>query len=75
MPIAVGDAVQRLVESRSAKGTAPPLSESVPDMTLDQIKTASPARGYTRRYGTDSGPWTTNNFVEAVYQTLAPGKP
>jgi 2-keto-4-pentenoate hydratase len=36
MPIAVGDAVQRLVENRSAKGTAPPLSESVPDMTLDQ---------------------------------------
>ena len=27
-------------------------------MTLDQIKAASPARGYTRRYGADSGPWT-----------------
>ena len=37
-------------------------------MTLDQIKAASPARGYTRRYGSDSGPWTTNNFIEAIYQ-------
>jgi len=39
-------------------------------MTLDQIKAASPARGYTRRYGSDSGPWTTNDFVEAVYRSL-----
>ena len=44
-------------------------------MTLDQIKAASPARGYTRRYGADSGPWTTNNFVEAVYQSLVKEKP
>ena len=33
-------------------------------MTLDQVKAASPARGYTRRYGSDSG------FVEAVYRSL-----
>ena len=38
-------------------------------MTLAQVKAASPARGYTRRYGVDSA-WTTDNFVEAVYQTL-----
>src|SRR5262245_35673197 len=31
--------------------------------SLEQIKAASPARGYTRRYGSDSGPWTTANFV------------
>jgi cyclase len=43
--------------------------------TLDQITAASPARGYTRRYGSDSGPWTTNNFVEAVYQSLVQDKP
>jgi glyoxylase-like metal-dependent hydrolase (beta-lactamase superfamily II) len=42
--------------------------------TLDQIKAASPARGYTRRYGSDSGPWTTNHFVEAVYQSLVQEK-
>ena len=28
--------------------------------TLDQVKAASPARGYTRRYGSDSGSWTTD---------------
>src|SRR5215831_10453999 len=39
-------------------------------LTLDQIKAASPARGYTRRYGADTGGWTTNNFVEAVYRTM-----
>ncbi len=44
-------------------------------MSLDQVKAASPARGYTRRYGADSGPWTTNQFVEAVYRSLAQEKP
>ena len=43
--------------------------------TLDQIKAASPARGYTRRYGSDSGPSTTNSFVEAVFQSLVQDKP
>jgi cyclase len=43
-------------------------------MALDQIKAASPARGYTRRYGSDSGSWTTNNFIEAIYRTLPRGK-
>ncbi len=31
-------------------------------MTLEQVKATSPARGYTRRYGSDSGPWTTDTF-------------
>jgi len=35
-------------------------------MTLAQVKTASPARGYIRRYGSDSA----DKFVEAVYQSL-----
>ena len=39
-------------------------------MTLDQIKAASPTKGFTRRYGSDSGAWTTNMFVEAVYRGL-----
>ena len=43
--------------------------------TLDQIKAASPAKGYTRRYGSDTGPWTTAQFVEAIYRTLKVGKP
>jgi cyclase len=39
-------------------------------LTLEQVKAASPARGYTRRYGSDSGSWTTNDFVEAVYHSM-----
>jgi cyclase len=39
-------------------------------LTLEQIKATSPTRGYTRRYGSDTGPWTTNQFVEAVYRSL-----
>jgi cyclase len=39
-------------------------------MTLEQVTKASPARGYTRRYGSDSGPWTTSQFIDAIYQTL-----
>jgi glyoxylase-like metal-dependent hydrolase (beta-lactamase superfamily II) len=35
-------------------------------MSLEQVKAASPARGYTRRYGEPSA----NAFVEAVYRTL-----
>jgi glyoxylase-like metal-dependent hydrolase (beta-lactamase superfamily II) len=39
-------------------------------LTLDQVTTAAPTQGYTRRYGSDSGPWTTGMFVEAVYRSL-----
>jgi len=39
--------------------------------TLEQTKAASPARGYVRRYGSDTGSWTTNDFVEAVYRSLS----
>jgi glyoxylase-like metal-dependent hydrolase (beta-lactamase superfamily II) len=41
--------------------------------SLEQVKAASPARGYTRRYGGESGAWT-NQFVEAVYASLTKGK-
>ena len=33
--------------------------------TLEQVKAAAPARGYTRRYGSET------NFVEAVYHSLS----
>jgi cyclase len=42
--------------------------------TLEQVKAASPTQGYNRRYGADSGPWTTAMFVEAVYKSLAQEK-
>jgi glyoxylase-like metal-dependent hydrolase (beta-lactamase superfamily II) len=40
-------------------------------LTLEQIQAASSARGYTRRYGSDTGFWTTKNFVEAVYRSMS----
>jgi glyoxylase-like metal-dependent hydrolase (beta-lactamase superfamily II) len=40
-------------------------------LALEQIKAASPARGYTRRYGSDTGSWTTNDFIEAVYRSIS----
>ncbi len=39
-------------------------------MTLEQVKTANPTQGYRRRYGAESGPWTTDMFVEATYNGL-----
>jgi cyclase len=39
-------------------------------LTLEQVKAASPARGYTRRYGSATGSWTTNDFIEAVYRSI-----
>jgi glyoxylase-like metal-dependent hydrolase (beta-lactamase superfamily II) len=55
MVTVVRDVIQRLVD----KG-----------MTLEQVKEANPARGYRARYGADSGPWTTEMFVEAIYRDL-----
>ena len=45
-------------------------------MTLEQVKAANPTQGYRRRYGAASGPWTTDMFVEAIYNGLKrpPGK-
>jgi glyoxylase-like metal-dependent hydrolase (beta-lactamase superfamily II) len=39
-------------------------------MSLAQVKAARPTRDYDARYGTTSGPWTTDMFVEAAYQSL-----
>jgi hypothetical protein len=43
-------------------------------MTLDQIKAAHPALPYENQYGSTSGAWTTNMFVEAIYKTLSAKK-
>jgi glyoxylase-like metal-dependent hydrolase (beta-lactamase superfamily II) len=39
-------------------------------MTLEQVTAADPTRGYRGRWGSDTGPWSTNMFVEAVYRSL-----
>jgi len=43
-------------------------------MTLAQVKAANPTQGYRRRYGSDTGEWTTEMFVEAVFNGLSPKK-
>jgi glyoxylase-like metal-dependent hydrolase (beta-lactamase superfamily II) len=43
--------------------------------SLEQVKKANPTNGYNKQYGSDSGPWTTDMFVTAIYKTLtATGK-
>jgi len=39
-------------------------------MTLQQVKAARPTLDYDGRYGSKTGAWTTDMFVEAVYRTL-----
>ena len=38
--------------------------------TLDQVKAARLTADYDTRYGSTSGAWTTDRFVEAVYASL-----
>jgi hypothetical protein len=39
--------------------------------SLDQVKAANPTLGYRSQYGADSGPWTTDMFVEVIYRELS----
>ncbi len=44
--------------------------------TLEQVQSARVTADYDDRFGANSGPWTTNMFVEAVYTSLKnPPKP
>jgi cyclase len=39
-------------------------------MSLEQVKAARLVRDYEGRYGAAQGPWTTNQFIEAAYNSL-----
>jgi glyoxylase-like metal-dependent hydrolase (beta-lactamase superfamily II) len=39
-------------------------------MTLDQVRKADPVKGFRGRYGSNTGSWTTDTFIEAVYLDL-----
>jgi cyclase len=39
-------------------------------LTLERIKATNPTQGYRSRYGAESGSWTTDMFVEAIYKGL-----
>src|SRR6266850_776281 len=40
-------------------------------MTLDQVKAARPTRDYDPIYGSSTGNWTTDMFIEAAYTSLS----
>ena len=52
------------------EATADTINKMKKGQTLAQIRQADPVKGYRRRFGTDTGPWTTNQFIEAVYKSL-----
>jgi glyoxylase-like metal-dependent hydrolase (beta-lactamase superfamily II) len=39
-------------------------------LTLEQVIERRPTFGYEARFGADTGPWTTEMFLEAVYRSL-----
>jgi glyoxylase-like metal-dependent hydrolase (beta-lactamase superfamily II) len=43
-------------------------------MTLEQVKAAKPTRDYDPLYGSTTGFWTTDMFVDAVYKSLSAKK-
>jgi glyoxylase-like metal-dependent hydrolase (beta-lactamase superfamily II) len=43
-------------------------------MTLDQVKAAKTTVDYDGLYGATTGPWTTDMFVEAIYNDLSKNK-
>ena len=40
-------------------------------MTLEQVKAARPTMDYDGRWGSTTGPWTTDMFIEAVFRTVS----
>jgi len=43
-------------------------------MSLENVKAAKPTYDYDGEFGADSGPWTTDMFVEAVYREMKKAK-
>ena len=39
--------------------------------TLEQVKAARPTLDYDGRWGSDTGPWTTDMFIDAIYRELS----
>jgi cyclase len=42
--------------------------------TLQEVKDAKPTFGFDGLYGAETGPWTTNMFIEAIYRDLTRDK-
>ena len=66
LPDAAVEAVKRLMIPRAAL-----LTPNAPE--AEALKAAKPTLDYDGRYGSDTGPWTTAMFIEAVYRDLSKG--
>jgi glyoxylase-like metal-dependent hydrolase (beta-lactamase superfamily II) len=44
-------------------------------MTLEQVKARNPTLDFDPRYGTDTGFWTTDMFIEVVYKQMLAANP
>ena len=44
------------------------------EMTLEEVKAAKPTADYEARYGSTTGAWTTDMFLEATYTSLGGGR-
>ncbi len=44
-------------------------------MTLEQVKAARPTLDFDGRYGTDTGFWTTAQFIEVIYSQMVAANP
>jgi len=56
MVIVVGDRLRSMIDA---------------GMTLEQVKAAEPAKDYEPVYGTSTSFWTTDQFIEAAYESLS----
>ena len=63
--------VDVLVNNAGRAWVAPP--EEMPLERWQQVLDLKPTEGYDQRWGSTTGPWTTRDFITAVYQTLRPG--
>ncbi len=43
------------------------------DLSLDAVKAARPTIDYDALYGADTGPWTTDAFIEGIYRDVTGG--
>ena len=42
-------------------------------MSLRQVQRMDPTKGWNNRFGSDTGLWTTDQSVEAIYRELSRG--
>lgn len=43
-------------------------------LTLEQVKATKPTQGWENAFGSKTGPWTTDMFIEAAYKSLGQSK-